>query len=349
MGYPDFIERVFVRRRIPAVVLLCLAFALAGAAPSRPTPKPSPTPVPTATLEPTSLPIVVVFPFGASSDIAPGNGAKAADLFVQVMNSAGGIDTIGAPQTVVRADYLKYAKSVNADFYVSGYMTPLGSGVSLVEQVVSVRSGAMIAGQTAQIENFQDASSQAIAMHDAVMAQIRGMQQEYAAAQATAAPTAMPSGQANIGKGLSDIAGLFHRGKGKSATPVAVTKPSKGVLVAHVNGSVPATNLSSATSELYSALNTYYNAHMTNSSGLNLEKTADGICGTNRDNTIATGRLTATSEHHGFGTRTNWTFTLQVYTCFGAKLAEQSATAGSLRDAVTSAVTSYAKAYPQNG
>ena len=349
MGYPDFIERVFVRRRIPAVVLLCLGIALAGAAPSRPAAKPTPTPAPTATLQPTSLPIVVVFPFGASSDIAPGNGAKAADLFVQVMNSAGGIDAIGAPSTIARADYLKYAKSVNADFYVSGYMTPLGTGVSLVEQVVSVLSGAMVAGQTAQIQSFDDASAQAIAVHDAIAAQIRGMQQEYAEAQATAAPTAMPSGQANLGKGLSDIAGLFHHGKSKAATKVAVTKPAKGVLVTHVNGSVPSTNLSSATSELYSALNAYYNVHMTNSPGLNLEKTADSLCGSNRDNTIATGTLSAKSERHGLGTHTNWTFTLDVYTCFGAKLAEQSATAGSLRDAVTSAVTSYAKAYPQNG
>lgn len=292
---------------------------------------------------------MVVFPFGASSDIAPGNGAKAADLFVQVMNSAGGIDTIGAPTTVARPDYLTYAKSVNADYYVSGYMTPLGNGVSLVEQVVSTRSGTMLTGQTAQIQSFEDASSQAISIHDAIIAQIRGLQQEYAAAQATAAPTAMPSGQANIGKGLADIAGLFHHGKSKSAPTVAITKPAKGVLVAHVNGSVPAGNLSSATSELYSALNTYYNARMTNSPGLNLTKTADSLCGSNRNNTIATGMLSAKSERHGFGTRTNWTFTLDVYTCWGAKLATQSATAGSLKDAVTDAVTSYAKAYPENG
>ncbi|HEY9179668.1 MAG TPA: hypothetical protein VIO32_03050 [Candidatus Baltobacteraceae bacterium] len=326
-----------------------MAIALAGAAPARPTAKATPTPTPSPTLQPVSLPIVVVYPFGASSDIAPGNGEKAANLFVDVMNSAGGIDAIGAPASVTRADYLKYAKSVNADYYVSGYMTPLGGGVSLVEQVVSTRSGAMITGQTAQIQSFEDASSQAIAIHDAIMNQIRGLQQDYAAAQATAAPTAMPSGQANLGQGISGLAGLFRHGKSKSASTAAVKKPAKGVLVAHVNGSVPAGNLSSATSQLYSALNTYYNARMTNSPGVNLQKTADSLCGTDRNNTIATGTLAAKSERRGFGTHTDWTFTLDVYTCWGAKLAEQTATAGSLQDAVTNAVTTYAKDHPENG
>lgn len=335
-------------RRIPAVFLLCLGIALAGAAPSRPAAKPSPTPSPAATLQPESLPIVVVFPFGASSDIAPGNGEKAANLFVQVMNSAGGIDAIGAPATVKRTDYLTYAKSVNADFYVSGYMTPLGTGVSLVEQVVSTRSGVMLFGQTAQIQSFEDASSQAIAIHDGIMSQIRGMQQQYQAAQATSTPTPMASGQANLSKGLAGLAGLFHRDKAKTAVPVAITKPSKGVLVAHVNGSVPANNLSAATSELYSALNTYYNAHMTNSSGLDMNKQADGICGTNRNNTIATGALSAKSERHAFRTTTTWTFTLDIYTCWGAKLDSETATAGSLKGAVSGAVDSYAKSHPEN-
>jgi TolB-like protein len=336
-------------RRTAAIVLLCLSITLAGAAP-RPAPKNTPTPAPAAALQPTSLPIVVVFPFGASSDIAPGNGEKAANLFVQVMNSAGGIDTIDAPPTIARADYLKYAKSVDADYYVSGYMTPLGNGVSLVEQVVSTRSGVMLFGNTAQIESFEDASAQAIAIHDGILTQIRGEQQQYQEAQASSTPTPLPSGQANIGKGLADIAGLFHRGKSKTPkTTVAVTKPDKGILVARVNGSVPAPNLSSATSELYSALSAYYYARMTSSPGLNLTQTADSLCGSNRNNTIATGTLAAKSEHHGIvGVRTNWTFTLEIYTCWGAKLDTETATAGSPKDAIANAVASYATTHPQN-
>ncbi len=341
-------ERMFVRR-FSAVFLLCLSVALTGAAPPRPTPKPTATPVPVPAATPVqSLPIVVVFPFGTSTDIAAGNGEKAANLFVEQMNAAGGIDTIGAPSTVKESDYLKYAKSVNADYYVSGYMTPLGNGVSLVEQVVSTRSGTMEFGQTAQIQTFADASSQAIAIHDSIIAQERGLQEQYEQAQATATATPMANNQANIGKGLADIAGLFkHKGKSTAAAP-KVVKPSKGVLVARVNGTVPANDLSSATSQLYAALNQRYYAHMTASSGMNLTKEADALCGTNRNNTIATGTLSAATTHHGLGSRTQWTFNLDVYTCWGAKLATQTATSGSLKDAVGSAVQAYAAAHPEN-
>lgn len=291
---------------------------------------------------------MVVYPFGASSDISAGNGERAANLFVQEMNNSGGIDTIGAPTSVAKADYLKYAKSVSADYYVTGYMTPLGTGVSLVEQVVSTRSGTMIFGQTAQIQSFEDAASQAIAIHDGIMAQERGMQEQYQAAQATATATPMANNQANIGKGISDIAGLFHH-KGNAATKtVAAVKPDKGVFVAHVVGAVPANNLSLATTQLYTALNTVYNTHMTNASGANMTKEADSICGTKRNNTIAAGTLSAESQHHVLGTKTQWTFKLDIYTCWGAKLATQSATAGSLSDAISGAVAAYAKDHPQN-
>lgn len=342
------LERIFVRR-IPAVFLLCLGIALAGAAPSKPSPKATPAPVSTATPQQVRLPIVVVFPFHTSSDIAAADGVKAANLFVDQMNTAGGIDTIGAPATVKENHYLTYARNVKADFYVTGYMTPLGNGVSLVEQVVSTRSGTMTFGQTAQIQSFADASSQAIAIHDGIMEQERGMQEAYQQAQATATATPMANNQANIGKGIADIAGLFkHKGKTATAKTAAVVKPSKSVLIAHVNGSVPANNLSSATSALYAAMNDYYHVHMTNATGLNLSTQADGICGSNRNNTIATGTLSAKSIRHGLGHRTEWTFDLDIYTCWGAKLSEHTATAGSLQDAVSSAVAAYAKAHPEN-
>jgi TolB-like protein len=338
-------------RRITAVVLLCLSVALTGPAFARPTPKPTPTPSPAPTTAPqvVGLPIIVVYPFGTSSDIQASNGAKAANLFVQVMNSAGGIDAIDAPPSVKPADYLSYARSVNADYYVTGYMTPLGMGVSLVEQVVSTSTGTMLFGQTAQVQNFADASSQAIAIHDGILAQIAGMKAAYQQSQASATSTPMPNNQANLTRGISDIAGLFKRKSKSSAShTVASNKPDKGIFVAHVYGPLPSTNLTSATSELYNALNNFYNVHMTNANGVNLATQADGICGSNRDNTIATGTLSAQTTHHTFGSSTQWTFNLAIYTCWGAKLAEQTATASSVKDAVASAVAAYAQAHPQN-
>ena len=124
---------------------------LVGAGRPSPTPSPSPAPAAAPALR-QALPLVVVFPFDTSSEIKAGTGEAAARLFVQQMNTDGGIDAIEGPGTIKRADYLTYAQSVKADYYVTGYMTPLGDGVSLVEQVVSTQSGTIVYGQTAQIE-----------------------------------------------------------------------------------------------------------------------------------------------------------------------------------------------------
>jgi hypothetical protein len=296
------------------------------------------------------MPLVVVYPFTASSDIKPDVGQRAAQLFVQQMNAAGGIDTISAPTTVQHNDYLTYARSVNADYYVSGYMTPLGEGVSLVEQVVSTQSGTITYGATAQIASFEDASSQAIMIHDAIQARERSLSAAYQAATAESTATPAPkSNQADLKRGFTDIVGLFHRGGKSTPTPLPVSaKPPKGIYVVKVTGRLPANDLNKATSELYAALNTHYNVHMSNAPGQNLKTEADGICGRDRNNTIATGTASAVSTRHGLGSRTEWTFVLSVYTCWGAKLTEHTAKAGSLSSAVTQAVAEFTQASPQN-
>lgn len=331
-------------RRLPAIVFVCAAVALLGAA--RPTPTPSPTPAPTAAPQ-QALPLVVVFPFDISSDLKAGTGTSAAQVFAQQMNNDGGIDAITGPTSVKRADYAKYAASVSALYYVAGYMTPLGNGVSLVEQVVATRSGTIVFGQTAQIESIEDASAQAAYIHDGILAREKQLADAYTQAQAQATPTPEGGHQADLGKGLAGIRGLFKHKAGATPAP-AVVKPSKGVLVAHVDGSLPASDLTKATSALYSALSERYNAKLTPASGSNLAKTADALCGTDRNNTIATGTASATLQHRTFGSHAQYTFVLQVYTCFGAKLAEGSGTADSLAAAVQKAVAAYASAHPQN-
>jgi TolB-like protein len=331
---------------------MCLSLALVAAAPpKRPvaTPTPAPTLAPTATPAPhQALPLVVVYPFLTSADIKAGVGQSASQLFVQQINADGGLDAIAAPATIARANYRSYAQSLNADYYVTGYMTPLGGGVSLVEQVVSTREGTIVYGQTAQIDSFQDATAQATAVHDGIVALEQQMSAAYNQAQAQATSTPMANNQANLTKGISGLAGLFkHRGK---ATPAPVTsKPPKGVLVAHVGGSLPASDLQRATTELYNALQSRFNARMTTAAGENLAKTADGICGADRNNTIATGTASAKVTHRTFGSSAQYTFVMDVYTCFGAKLAQTTGTGGSLADAVRSAVSDYASKYPQNG
>jgi hypothetical protein len=228
-------------------------------------------------------------------------------------------------------------------------MTPLGEGVSLVEQVVSTQSGTITYGATAQIASFEDATSQAIMIHDAIASRERSLADAYKTATAEATSTPAPKqNQADLKRGFSDIVGLFHRGGKATPTPAVAAKPSKGIFVVKVNGHLPSADLNKATGELYAALNTHYNVHMSNSPGANLKAEADGICGTERNNTIATGTVSAELTRHGLGSRTEYTFVLSVYTCWGAKLAEHTGKAGSLSSAVAQAVAAFTEASPQN-
>jgi hypothetical protein len=325
-----------------------LSIALVGAGrPKQPTPSPSPSPTPTAAPQ-KAMPMVVVFPFDASSDIKPGTGQAAAQLFTQQMNADGGVDTIQGPASVKRSDYLTYAKNLDADYYVSGYMTPIGNGVSLVEQVVSTRSGTIVYGQTAQIDSFQDATAQATSIHDGILSLEKQISDAYTQAQAQATSTPMPKNQANIGQGIQGLANLFKK-RGKATPPPPAAKPSKGVLVVRVGGALPTSDLSKATNELYTALQTHYNARLTAASPQNVAQAADGICGTDRNNTIASGTASAKLVHHALGSRAQYTFLLDVYTCFGAKLAESTGTGDSIASAIRSAVADYITNHPNNG
>ncbi len=187
-------------RRTPALVLFCVSSVLMGAA--RPTPAPKAVAVPTASPAPVhSVPLVIVFPFDTSTDIKPGTGENAAQVFMNQMNADGGIDTIEGPASVKRADYPTYAHSVHADYYVAGYMTPLGNGVSLVEQVVSTLSGTIVFGQTAQIESIQDATAQATYIHDGIVAREQEISDAYTSAQAQLHPRLPPAIKPTWAKG----------------------------------------------------------------------------------------------------------------------------------------------------
>jgi hypothetical protein len=295
---------------------------------------------------PPKLPLVVVYPFNFSTDMRSDTGTRTAQLYIAQMNAAGGIDALQGPATTKRADYLQYARSLTASYYVAGYMTPLGGGVSLVEQVVDTSSGTIILGATAQITSFEDATSQAIAIRDGIVAREQSKAQAFAEASAQATPAPLASNQANISGG---IAGLFKR-RGRQTPdphPSPIVKPAKGIFVVRVGGSPSAALLNDATGALYTALNQHYATRNTNSGG-DASKLANAICGSDRNNTVASGTLSSKSVRHGFFSRTEYSFTLDVYTCFGAKLAETAANGDSIQSAVSSAVAAYVADHPQN-
>ncbi|HEX3671374.1 MAG TPA: hypothetical protein VHT92_06675 [Candidatus Cybelea sp.] len=323
-----------------------LACALLFATAATPPPVPTPGPTPNSGIQ--QLPIVVIYPFEVQTGADPRIGSAIAQILGQEMVAAGGINVPPIPQNVKRADFLDNARTAHADFYISGYVTPVGDSAAVVEQVVSVESGVILFSQTAQVSSVADVASQSLLARSQILTFLgRGTQSVETQSSSTPAPTSTNGAQVPI-RGLGNIVNSVFKHKGPSHTPAPgpVTKPSRGVIVAPVTatGAVATGDLTSAGHELFFALNGHFNVQMTSVQSSGAES-ADAICGSNRDNTIATGTLQEPPAHKG----KSYAFDLYVYTCFGATLDHQTGKGSSIKAAVDAAVAAYALAHPDNG
>ena len=329
-------------RRFLGLLLVCssLTFAIAAA---------PPPPVPIAT--PPSLeqtPVVLVYPFDVQTGADPRIGTAIAQILAQEMTAAGGISVPPVPQGIKRANFLDNARTSKADFYISGYVTPVGDSAAVVEQVVSVDSGVILFSQTAQVSSVADVASQSLLARTEILTFLgRGTQNVQTQASNTPAPSSTNGARVPI-QGIGSIVNsVFKHKGGHTPTPVAVVKPSRGVIVAPVTASSPvaSADITSASNELYFAFNTRFNTQLTAVTSPVAQST-DAICGSNRDNTIATGMLAQATPAHG---KPQISFTLTVYTCFGAMLAREVGKGTSIKNAVDAAVAAYATAHPDNG
>jgi TolB-like protein len=325
---------------------------LASPSPS-PSPKPSPSPVPAPSASPATpkpvaaTPAVLVYPFETQSGADPKIGAAISQILSQAMTQAGGITVLPTPQNVARADYQTYARQQHADFYISGYVTPIGDSASVVEQLVGVSDGIVLFSQTAQVNSVGDVASQSAQARAFIIAYTsRGTQSIQSTSSNTPAPSATNGAQVKV-SGLSAIVdSVFHHRSSATPTPMpASAKPARGVIVAAVSatGNVPAADLTNATNELYFAMLRRYNASITAVKGP-VASSADAICGANRNNTIAGGTIVENIPKHGHEVD----FTLTVYTCFGAVLDTQTGKGNNIKAAVDAAAAAYAAAHPDN-
>lgn len=330
-------ERCSLRRALGrAFVCSLLAFATAAVPP---TPAPTPPPV-------NQTPVVMVYPFEVQTGADQRIGMAIAQILAQEMIAAGGISVPTVPQGVKRADFLENARTAHADFYISGYVTPVGDSAAVVEQVVSVDSGVILFSQTAQVSSVADVASQSLLARAQILQFVgRGTQNVQTQTSGTPAPTSTNGANVPI-QGISSIVNAVFKHKGgRTPTPAPVVKPSRGVIVApaSASGSVAPGDLSGATNELYFAMNGHFNAQTTGVT-TSVGESTDAICGSDRNNTVATGTLQEAAARHG----KTYTFKLIIYTCFGAPLDNQIGTGSSVKGAVDAAVTAYAKAHPDN-
>jgi len=174
-------------------------------------------------------PVVVVYPFVLNgSDVDKESGAKLAVIIATGIANHGGVTVKPAPPGTERKNFLTAARDLGADYYVTGYITPLGNEVTVVEQVVSTINGIVILNNTAQLTTYADANGQGENLGDAILhhhnRNLDAFQGPPAAAQATPTPEPSTGPQADLGK-------LFGRRKAKptpapSTAPVAQTTPA---------------------------------------------------------------------------------------------------------------------------
>jgi hypothetical protein len=337
-----------LRRHLAVFALFASALLLAV------TPKPLATPVPLPTAAPTLpgtiVPTILVYPFDAPSDLDPRYGTAIAQIFAQVMTQTGGVKVLAIPKAIQRVDYQKYARVQHADYYISGYIQPIGSAAAIVTQVVDVNSDISVYSTTTNINDVNDVASQALTARGIVL-QASGV--ERPGINAGPANTPTPSSTSGATTSLTNVlADLFH-GKSKpqaTAAPGATatpSKPSRGALVVHLTGNARPNVINDATADLYRAMNVYYAASMSGVVTSDVAKSADSICGTSRDNTIASGTLKV--QHVG-GIRAHdtYTFTLNIYACFGAVLYTTTQSDDNYAKAVLNAVDAYHNDHPEN-
>ena len=184
---------------------------------------------------PLTKPTVIVYPFTSTgSSIDREASSRLATIIATRMANTGLVAVIPPPPGTERKDYLSVARAHRADYYIAGFLAPLGNGVSLVEQVVSATTGIVMFSQSAQLNTYDEAAGQGDDLAEAIARHANRAFASIGTPPPQTSPTPAPSSgpEANLGK-------LFGRRKKNAATPkpspspkpvAAATEPASALL-----------------------------------------------------------------------------------------------------------------------
>ncbi len=336
-----------MRRLFASYVFLCAAVCLVAATP-RPTAKPTPQPSAMVHLNlPSTEPVVLIYPFDTASGLDAKVGVQVANIFSHALTEGQSITVLPIGTGVARSSFLTNAHAKKADYYITGYITPIGDSASVVVQVVSVQSGVIVFAQTSQVSDINDAISLGLTSRSAIL-QMSGTTVDVQTDEtATAAPTSQATNGASFNLGKLFTHHSTH--VAARATEAPSSKPQRGVILVSVRNKSGATSddLHTATQLLDRDLAAHFATRNGGAAPASLVTAADSICGSERDNTIATGLL---DQQHVGGIRPHvrTEFTLQIWTCFGAVLYQTTESDLNIAKAISSAVNDYVTAHPDN-
>ena len=187
-------------------------------------------------------PVAVVYPLTVSGPANADAGSRLAVIFAEGIATRGGVDVKPATPGITRAGFLDAARAQGADYYVSGYLTPLGDEVSLLIQVVSTYSGTVVWSTTTQVRTYNEAAGQADIISDAIL---RHAGRSLAALEAPPpVPTNTPAPPSN-GRNEANLSRIFSRPKPTAAPPpppkaTATPAPNASAMVAQAPAASPA-------------------------------------------------------------------------------------------------------------
>ncbi len=175
-------------------------------------------------------PNVIVYPFTASgSSIDREASAQLAVIIATQMAQTGRVVVIPPPPATERKDFLTVARAQHADYYVAGFMSALGDGVSVVEQVVSTTSGIVVFSNTIQLTTYADAAGQGEELANLISRHANRALASIGTPPPVAPASAVPSAEAQ-----TNLARLFQRKKkaapAPSSAPTAAPTPAAALL-----------------------------------------------------------------------------------------------------------------------
>jgi hypothetical protein len=180
---------------------------------------------------PDNLPTVVVYPFQASAALPRDVELRIVTVLSNQIALDGKVHVIPAEPDIERSAYLSSARKAGASFYITGFLTPLGDGASLIEQLVSTQSGTVVFSNSGQINTLGDVGAQGDILRSAIIGRSSLSYPDLGPGPGANAPepphaNASEAPEANIG-------GLFHHRKpavraspSPSPAPAAVASPA---------------------------------------------------------------------------------------------------------------------------
>lgn len=189
-------------------------------------------------------PIVVIYPITSTGGIDRDAGGNLALLIATKLTELGSVTVKPSIPGTTRAQFLENAVAVGADYYVTGFLTPIGADSSLITQVVSTHSGSVVFSTTGVVRTYADAIAQVDVIRSAILRHAgRGL------AALDAPPPAPSATPASIARGGAvDIGKAFgKRKRGNALASPAPPAPANERLFFAVAGNLDSAQATAAT------------------------------------------------------------------------------------------------------